>query len=68
MSFHVPSMFALWIVVCRRFEFSFATTPASVGMATGATIHTANGLKVKVAKRQGVQSGAASSKADFAAV
>ena len=26
--------------------------PADVGMATGATIHTANGLKVRVAKRQ----------------
>ena len=55
-------------VACRRFEFSFATTPASVGMATGATIHTANGLRVKVARRQGVPSGAVSSKADLAAV
>ena len=55
-------------VLCRRFEFSFATTPQSVGMATGATIHTANGLKVKIARRQGVQFDAASSKADLAAV
>ncbi|KAL3144182.1 hypothetical protein ABBQ32_003965 [Trebouxia sp. C0010 RCD-2024] len=55
-------------MLLRRFEFRFATTPASVGMATGATIHTANGLRVKIARRQGVTSGAVSSKADLAAV
>ena len=37
---------------CRKFTFTFVGGPEDVGMATGATIHTANGLKVKVAKRQ----------------
>ena len=36
---------------CRRFSFEFVAGPESVGMATGATIHTANGLKVKVRRR-----------------
>ena len=35
----------------RRFTFEFVTGPESVGMATGATIHTAHGLKVKVRRR-----------------
>lgn len=61
-------MYANMACVCRRFEFSFATTAASVGMATGATIHTANGLKVKIVRREGVQAGTASSKATVAAV
>ena len=38
--------------LCRRYTFRFAKGPESVGMATGATIHTANGLKVTVAQRQ----------------
>ncbi len=36
---------------CRRFTFDFVEGPESVGMATGATIHTANGLKVRVQRR-----------------
>jgi hypothetical protein len=35
----------------RRFTFEFVTGPESVGMATGATIHTAHGLKVRVQRR-----------------
>ena len=53
---------------CRRYRFSFATGPESVGMATGATIHTAHGLKVKVAQRQQSQSASEPSKADLATV
>lgn len=55
-------------MLLRRFTFSFATSAASVGMATGATIHTANGLKVKVGKRQPSESATEKSKADLAAV
>lgn len=40
------------IILCRRFKFEFSEGPESVGMATGATIHTANGLKVKIQKRE----------------
>lgn len=36
----------------RRYNFEFATSPKDVGMATGATIHTANGLRMKVTRRQ----------------
>ena len=39
----------------RRFTFEFVEGPEAVGMATGATIHTANGLKVKI-RRRDVQS------------
>lgn len=39
-------------MLLRRFEFSFAGDPKDVGMATGATIHTANGLKCTVTPRQ----------------
>ena len=53
---------------CRRYRFSFATGPESVGMATGATIHTAHGLKVKVAQRQQSQSASKPSEADLATV
>ena len=35
----------------RRFTFSFVGRPEDVGMATGATIHTANGLATKIARR-----------------
>lgn len=41
--------------MCRRFTFEFAEGPEAVGMATGATIHTANGLKVNI-RRRDVQS------------
>lgn len=37
---------------CRRYTFRFEKGPECVGMATGATIHTANGLKVTVKRRQ----------------
>ena len=53
---------------CRRFTFDFATNPESVGMATGATIHTANGLKVIVGKRPIAKVNAASVNADMATV
>jgi hypothetical protein len=39
-------------VGCRRFEFAFSGSPQDVGMASGATIHTANGLKCKVTRRK----------------
>ena len=39
------------IMVLSKFSFELATAPEEVGMATGATIHTANGLKCYVKKR-----------------
>ncbi len=59
-----PSWYAqaAWESVCppmrtlvsarRRFRFRLAGSAKDVGMATGATIHTANGLKVTVQRRQ----------------
>lgn len=38
-------------VLLRRFTFRLAVPPERVGMATGATIHTANGLPVRVTRR-----------------
>jgi cytochrome P450 family 97 subfamily B polypeptide 3 len=38
-------------MLLRRFRFRLPNGPESVGMATGATIHTANGLVVKVERR-----------------
>jgi cytochrome P450 len=38
-------------VLLRRFEFELATPPESVGMYTGATIHTRNGLMMRVRER-----------------
>lgn len=38
--------------VPRRFDFELAGTPEEVGMATGATIHTRNGLRTRVSLRQ----------------
>ncbi len=38
-------------LLCRNFEFQFSGSAADVGMASGATIHTANGLRVRVARR-----------------
>ncbi len=35
----------------RRYSFRFESGPESVGMATGATIHTANGLKARLIRR-----------------
>ncbi|KAK9800181.1 hypothetical protein WJX73_004196 [Symbiochloris irregularis] len=44
-------------MLLRRYEFRFVEGPERVGMASGATIHTANGLRMKVTRRQqGVQS------------
>jgi cytochrome P450 len=45
-------------MLMRRFKFRLAGTPEQVGMATGATIHTANGLKC-VIERRGVAAPAA---------
>ena len=42
----------MWALGCRKFKFSFIDGPERVGMASGATIHTANGLKVRVERRQ----------------
>lgn len=39
-------------MLLRRYEFEFATNAQSVGMASGATIHTANGLRMRVQRRQ----------------
>jgi cytochrome P450 family 97 subfamily B polypeptide 3 len=39
-------------MLLRKFNFRLATTPEEVGMATGATIHTANGMKCIVQARQ----------------
>jgi cytochrome P450 len=38
-------------MLLRRFNFRLAGSASDVGMATGATIHTANGLQMKVTKR-----------------
>lgn len=38
-------------MLLRRFKFEIAGKPEDVGMATGATIHTANGLKCIVSPR-----------------
>eukprot|EP00638_Chattonella_subsalsa_P000579 CAMPEP_0117760430 /NCGR_PEP_ID=MMETSP0947-20121206/16625_1 /TAXON_ID=44440 /ORGANISM="Chattonella subsalsa, Strain CCMP2191" /LENGTH=558 /DNA_ID=CAMNT_0005581119 /DNA_START=195 /DNA_END=1871 /DNA_ORIENTATION=+ len=54
----VGDQFALMESVCtlalvlRRFEFEFDAPPETVGQATGATIHTKNGLNMFVKKRQ----------------
>ena len=37
----------------QRFDFALAGSAEEVGMMTGATIHTANGLKMRVSKRPG---------------
>eukprot|EP00884_Botryococcus_braunii_P017893 jgi/Botrbrau1/4788/Bobra.0325s0010.1 len=39
-------------MLLRRFEFQFAGRAEDVGMATGATIHTRNGLYTTVSRRQ----------------
>jgi cytochrome P450 len=39
--------------VLQRFDFAFEGSPDDVGMVTGATIHTANGLRMRVSKRPG---------------
>jgi cytochrome P450 len=39
------------MMTLSKYKFELAGSPSDVGMATGATIHTANGLKCKVIKR-----------------
>ena len=39
--------------VLQRYDFAFEGAPQDVGMVTGATIHTANGLRMRVSKRPG---------------
>lgn len=43
-------------MLLRRFRFKLEGGPEAVGMATGATIHTANGLKCRVVPRHGESS------------
>lgn len=38
-------------MLIRRFEFELAIKPEEVGFFTGATIHTRNGLPMRVKKR-----------------
>jgi cytochrome P450 len=40
-------------MLLRRFDFELAVKPEEVGMATGATIHTRDGLKMRVSRRNG---------------
>ncbi len=49
-------------MLLRRFDFRLAVPVEQVGMATGATIHTANGMPMTVARRQAA--GAAAGAAD----
>jgi hypothetical protein len=42
-------------MLLRRFTFRLAVPAEQVGMATGATIHTANGMMMRVTPRQGQQ-------------
>lgn len=42
------------MMIIPRFSFKLSTSPEEVGMATGATIHTANGLKCYVTERREV--------------
>lgn len=37
--------------ILKNYDFSFATKPEDVGMKTGATIHTMNGLNMILRKR-----------------
>lgn len=43
-------------MLLRQFTFRLDGTPEDVGMATGATIHTANGLVMRVTARAGPMS------------
>ncbi|GFH27484.1 chloroplast CYP97B, partial [Haematococcus lacustris] len=55
-------------LLLRDFTFHLAVSPEQVGMATGATIHTANGLPMKITIRRAVNSGPASSQPAMAGV
>jgi len=54
-------------MLMRRFSFRLAVPVEKVGMATGATIHTANGLPMRVERRQAA-SGSTSGSAKLAGV
>jgi len=41
-------------MLLNKFEFSFIGSPDDVGMQTGATIHTMNGLNMVVKKATGI--------------
>jgi len=41
-------------MVIKKFEFSFVGSPDDVGMQTGATIHTMNGLNMNIKKSTGI--------------
>lgn len=41
-------------MILNKFEFAFVGSPSDVGMKTGATIHTMNGLNMYVKKSEGV--------------
>ena len=54
-------------MLLRRFDFELAVPVEEVGMATGATIHTRDGLKMRVRRREGGGRGAGASAASAAA-
>ena len=54
-------------MLLRTFDFQLAATPEEIGMATGATIHTANGMKCFVQLRQTPSAKAAEKQAAAAA-
>ncbi|KAJ1406966.1 hypothetical protein B484DRAFT_337381, partial [Ochromonadaceae sp. CCMP2298] len=41
-------------VLLKKFDFQMAMRPEDVGVQTGATIHTRNGLKMRVSHRRNV--------------
>ena len=41
--------------IVQRFDFELACEPGEVGMSTGATIHTKNGLAMRLIPRAGVR-------------
>jgi hypothetical protein len=43
-------------MILNKFDFKFKTGPEDVGMKTGATIHTMNGLNMVLEKAKGVPS------------
>lgn len=43
------------IMLLSKFSFELSTSPSEVGMATGATIHTAHGLKCRIKRRARTQ-------------
>ena len=55
--FAMMEALVLLAVLLRRFDFSLPGGLEGVGMATGATIHTARGLNMVVTRRAGVSAG-----------